>query len=77
MILYSSHVLEVVEKVCSRVLILRQGRVAAHDSPEQLRELMHQPSLEAVFAELTKDQDYRAMAGRIIEAMEAGEARQA
>jgi len=71
MILYSSHVLEVVEKVCSRVLILRQGRVAAHDSPERLRELMHQPSLEAVFAELTREQNYQAMAGRIIDVMEA------
>ena len=31
MILYSSHVLEVVEKVCSKVLILRQGEVVAYD----------------------------------------------
>jgi ABC-2 type transport system ATP-binding protein len=71
MILYSSHVLEVVEKVCSHVLILRKGRVAADDSPEHLRELMHQPSLEGVFAELTREQNYQAMAGRIMEAMQA------
>ena len=49
-ILYSSHVLEVVEKVCSKVLILRRGEVVAYDSIEQLRELMRQPSLEGVFA---------------------------
>ena len=39
MILYSSHVLDVLEKVCSRVLILCKGRVAAHDSIEHLREI--------------------------------------
>lgn len=31
-ILFSSHVLEVVEKVCQEVLILRGGQVVAHDS---------------------------------------------
>jgi ABC-2 type transport system ATP-binding protein len=67
---YSSHVLEVVEKVCSRVLILRKGRVAAHDSIERLRELMHQPSLEAVFAELAHEPDHHAVAGHILEVME-------
>jgi ABC-2 type transport system ATP-binding protein len=41
MILYSSHVLDVLEKVCSQVLILCKGRVAAHDSIEHLRESMH------------------------------------
>src|SRR5439155_6503306 len=36
MILYSSHVLEVVEKVCHTVLILRKGQVVAHDSVARL-----------------------------------------
>jgi ABC-2 type transport system ATP-binding protein len=48
MILYSSHVLEVVEKVCSSVLILRKGKVVAHDKVERLRDLMQQPSLEGI-----------------------------
>jgi ABC-2 type transport system ATP-binding protein len=68
-VFYSSHVLEVVEKICSRVLILNRGRVAAHDSIEHLRELMHQPSLEGVFAELTHEPDHRAAAGHILEVM--------
>src|SRR5205085_9721335 len=34
-IVYSSHVLEVVEKICSTVLILRQGEVVAYDSIER------------------------------------------
>jgi ABC-2 type transport system ATP-binding protein len=71
MIFYSSHVLEVVEKVCSRVLILRKGKVAAHDSIEHLREQTHQASLEGVFAELTQERDHRAIAGHILEVMQA------
>jgi ABC-2 type transport system ATP-binding protein len=70
-IFYSSHVLEVVEKVCSQVLILHKGRVAAHDSIENLRTLMHQPSLEGIFAELTEERDHQAVAHHILEVMQA------
>lgn len=56
-ILYSSHVLEVVERVCSRVTVLHQGRVVADDSIARLRALMSQPSLEGVFSELVIEED--------------------
>jgi ABC-2 type transport system ATP-binding protein len=56
-IFYSSHVLEVVEKVCSSVLILRKGKVVAHDAVERLRDLMQQPSLASIFAQLTEQED--------------------
>ena len=68
-VFYSSHVLEVVEKVCSTVLILRKGEVAAYDSIHHLRELMQQPSLEGVFAQLAEVDDGEAIAGRIVDAM--------
>jgi ABC-2 type transport system ATP-binding protein len=71
MILYCSHVLEVLEKVCSSVLILSKGRMVAHDSLDHLRELMQQPSLEGIFAQLTRSDDHPAVAGRILEAMQA------
>ena len=73
-VLYSSHVLEVVEKVCSKVLILRNGEVAAYDSIDRLRELMQQPSLEGVFAQLAQVDDGEEVAGRILGAMSSGEA---
>lgn len=69
MILYSSHVLEVVEKVCSSVLILRKGKVVAYDSVENLRGLMQQPSLEGVFAQLTQQEDPGQIVGGILAAM--------
>jgi ABC-2 type transport system ATP-binding protein len=67
MVLYSSHVLEVVEKVCNRVLILRKGQVVAHDSVAHLRQLLEKSSLEGVFAELTHPEDTTAVANRILD----------
>ena len=67
MVLYSSHVLEVVEKVCDKVLIISKGRVVAHDSVARLRELNDKASLEDVFAELTQTEDGDLIARRILE----------
>jgi ABC-2 type transport system ATP-binding protein len=67
MILYSSHVLEVVERVCNNVLILRKGQVVAHDSVAHLRELMSKSTLEGVFAQLTQPEDTDAIAHRILD----------
>jgi ABC-2 type transport system ATP-binding protein len=68
-ILYSSHVLEVVEKVCTRVLILRRGEVVAHDSVERLRALLASPSLEDVFAQLVVQEDTEKIAGELYAVM--------
>lgn len=70
MILYSSHVLDVLERVCSRALILRKGRVAAYDSIGNLRASMHESSLEGIFEQLTREQDHRAQAEHILEVMQ-------
>lgn len=70
-ILYSSHVLEVVEKLCSEVVILHRGRVVAYDSVARLRELRSSASLEAVFAQLVQQEDTAPIAGRILETMKA------
>ncbi len=56
-ILYSSHILEVVERVCDRVIVLHHGKVVADDSVAQLRALMARGSLEEVFAQLVMHAD--------------------
>jgi ABC-2 type transport system ATP-binding protein len=56
-VIYSSHVLDMVERICRQVLILHNGRVVAHDSVTRLRELARVASLEEVFASLAVDQD--------------------
>ena len=69
MILYSSHVLEVVEKICTHVMILRKGHVVANDSVEGLRNLMKLPSLEDIFSELVLEQDIETTANAIVDVM--------
>ncbi len=45
-VLFSSHELETVERVCSHVVILHRGKIVADDSIERLRTLMALPTLE-------------------------------
>jgi ABC-2 type transport system ATP-binding protein len=66
-VLYSSHELEAVERVADRVVVLHQGRMAAHDSVERLRELMKLDSLEEIFTELVFTEDPEAVANRIVD----------
>ena len=66
-ILYSSHVLEVTEKLCTRVIIIHKGRIVANDSVENLRQLMKVPSLEDIFSQLVVEEDTGAIARRVIE----------
>jgi len=56
-ILYSSHVLELVEKLCDRVIVLHRGRIVADDSVANLENLMTSHSLEEVFAQLVLRDD--------------------
>ena len=61
-ILYSSHILEVVERVCDRVIVLHQGSVVADDSIMRLRTLLSKNSLEGVFSDLVIREDPEQMA---------------
>jgi ABC-2 type transport system ATP-binding protein len=67
LVFYTSHELETVEKVSSRVIILRDGAVVADDSAARLRELMQAPSLEDVFSQLTARQDLERLTGAFLE----------
>ena len=51
-ILMSSHVIEVVEQLCTDVVILSDGKVVAHDRVDRLRRLQNDETLEHVFVKL-------------------------
>lgn len=70
-VLYISHVLEVVEQVCNRVIVIAKGKVLADARPSDLTQLMSLPNLESVFAQLVQQQDTRAVAQQIVEVMQA------
>jgi ABC-2 type transport system ATP-binding protein len=65
-ILYISHVLEVTEKVCSRVIMLYRGKIVANDAVGRLRELMQLPSLEQIFRQLARQEDVSGTAREIV-----------
>jgi len=68
-ILYISHVMEVVERVCDRVIVLAKGRVVADAAPGELTRLMQLPTLESVFAQLVQQTDTRQVARAMVDAM--------
>jgi ABC-2 type transport system ATP-binding protein len=69
MVVYSSHLLEAVERVATDVIILNDGRVVAHDSVSRLRDLLELPSLEHVFQKLVIETDIDGMARDLIAVM--------
>ena len=69
-VLYISHVMETVEQVCNRVIVIAKGRVLADAPPAELKTLKGLPSLERVFAQLVEQQDTRAAAEQIVEVMQ-------
>jgi ABC-2 type transport system ATP-binding protein len=66
MILFSSHRLDVVERVCSRVAILHAGRIVAENTLDGLRNSLASGSLEDVFAQVTQQEDYSEVARKIL-----------
>ena len=65
-IFFCSHVLEVVEKVCTHLVVLRSGTVIAHGSVEEVRS---SSALEDKFLQLTEDVDAEQVAKNIIAAI--------
>ncbi len=69
-VLYISHVLEVVEQVCNRVIVIAKGKLLADAAPAELTRLMSLPTLESVFAQLVQQQDTRSIAREIVAVMQ-------
>jgi ABC-2 type transport system ATP-binding protein len=71
-VLYISHVLEIVEQICDRVIVIAEGKVVADAAPSELTRLMELPSLERVFAQLVRQQDTLSAAREMVEVMRVG-----
>jgi ABC-2 type transport system ATP-binding protein len=52
-IVYSSHILDVVERVCERVIIIDKGRLILDGKPDDLVAQSGAGSLERLFTNLT------------------------
>ncbi len=53
-VFFSTHVLEVAEKLCTRIAVIHQGHLAAQGTLEELRGAEHAETLEQIFLELTE-----------------------
>jgi ABC-2 type transport system ATP-binding protein len=70
-VLFCSHVLEVVERICHRVVVLHQGQVVADAMTRDLLASAQGRNLDSVFRQLTMDREDDA-AQRVIEALGSG-----
>jgi ABC-2 type transport system ATP-binding protein len=68
-VLYISHVLELVEKVCEHIVVIYRGRIVADDSVSGLRGLMQLPNLEEIFKQLVEQGDMESRARAIVAAV--------
>ena len=68
-ILYISHVLEVVEQVCDRVIVIAKGRILADAPPAELKSSLALPNLESVFAQLVQQEDTHSVAQEMVDVM--------
>jgi ABC-2 type transport system ATP-binding protein len=66
-VFYCSHVLEVVEKVCTHVMILRKGKVLAYAATDEVQRTFGRSSLEDTF--VVEDRDAARTANDIVHVM--------
>lgn len=65
-IFYSSHIMEVVEKISSRIILIDDGRIVADGSFDELKEKSMDGSLEEIFNELTGFKEHKQIAEEIV-----------
>ncbi|WP_223067312.1 ABC transporter ATP-binding protein [Paenibacillus caui] len=65
-IFYSSHIMDVVEKISSRIILINGGRIVADGSFVELKEQNHEGTLEDIFNQLTGFNEHRSLAEQFV-----------
>ena len=65
-IFYSSHLMDVVEKISSRIILLNEGRVVADGTFAQLQQDNATGTLEGIFNQLTGFDNYEAIGEKFV-----------
>lgn len=71
-IFYSSHIMDVVEKLSDRIIVIDQGRIIANGTFQDLNAQARSGSLEQLFTELTGNTEHQSAAGQFVDIMENG-----
>lgn len=69
-IMFCSHILEVVERICTRIAIIHSGRIVAEGTPTEILHRTEEPTLEQAFSKLTGNSDVAESAKEILQALE-------
>jgi len=56
-VVYCSHLLDTVERLCTKILVIHEGNIVAEGSIEQLKEITRKENLDEVFSSLTATED--------------------
>ncbi|THE12482.1 ABC transporter ATP-binding protein [Bacillus timonensis] len=65
-IFYSSHIMDVVEKISSRIILLHDGKIVADGTFEELKVQNKEGSLEGIFNQLTGFNEHTELASRFV-----------
>jgi ABC-2 type transport system ATP-binding protein len=68
-ILFCSHILDVVEKICPRIIIINEGKIISEGSPESIAAMTGEKNLEEAFCKLTGVRDARESAQDFLQAL--------
>ena len=69
-VLFCSHILDVIERVCTRVVIIHGGRKLAEGAPEQIAAECGAATLEDAFVDLTGVRDTERVARELLVALQ-------
>lgn len=69
-IFYSSHIMEVVEKISNRIILINDGQIVADGSFEELKNNCKEGSLEEIFNQLTGFNEHGALAEEFVSIVE-------
>lgn len=69
-IFYSSHMMDVVEKVSSRIILINEGVVVADGTFEELKQQQGNQSLEKIFATLTSNDEINSASEQLLNALD-------
>jgi ABC-2 type transport system ATP-binding protein len=68
-IFYCSHMMDIVEKVSDRIILINEGSVVADGTFEELKQKQGDSSLEQIFARLTADESMSEASGKLMDVL--------
>ncbi|WP_407269459.1 ABC transporter ATP-binding protein [Radiobacillus sp. PE A8.2] len=69
-IFYSSHIMDVVEKISNRIILLADGNIVADGTFDELRQQNKEGTLEEIFNQLTGFDEHQEIAERFVAAVQ-------